>query len=88
MPSGGLAGQISLGVSASSVPREAIDAAAVCFDRAPKRSDAKLPPHVMVYFVMALALFGGEDYEEVALADNLIRAAQGRFRSYGQGCAG
>ena len=26
----------------------------------------KLPPHVMVYFVMALALFADDDYEEVA----------------------
>src|SRR6266567_5984232 len=31
-----------------------------------KRSDGKLPPHVMVYFVMALALFADDDYEEVA----------------------
>ena len=28
--------------------------------------DGKLPPHVMVYFAMALALFAEEDYEEVA----------------------
>ena len=31
-----------------------------------RRSDGKLPPHVMVYFAMALALFAEEDYEEVA----------------------
>jgi hypothetical protein len=35
--------------------------------RAAKRSDGKLPPHVMVYFAMALALFAEEDYEEVAV---------------------
>jgi Insertion element 4 transposase N-terminal len=35
-------------------------------DRAAKRSDGMLPPHVMVYFAMALALFAEEDYEEVA----------------------
>jgi hypothetical protein len=72
---GGLVDQISLGVLASSVPREAIDAAAARFDRVPKRSDAKLPPHVMVYFVMALALFAEEDYEEVLtrLAEPLAR---------------
>jgi Insertion element 4 transposase N-terminal len=34
--------------------------------RAQKRSDGKLPPHVVVYLVMALALFADEDYEEVA----------------------
>jgi hypothetical protein len=35
--------------------------------RAANRSDGKLPPHVMVYFAMALALFAEEDYEEVAV---------------------
>ena len=30
-----------------------------------QRKGGKLPPHVMVYFVMALALFAEEDYEEV-----------------------
>ena len=30
------------------------------------RSDGKLPPHVMVYFAMAMALFAEEGYEEVA----------------------
>ena len=28
--------------------------------------DGKLPPHVMVCFVMALALLADDDYEEVA----------------------
>lgn len=36
--------------------------------KAARRSDGKLPPHVMVYFVMGLALFAEEDYEEVATA--------------------
>ena len=31
-----------------------------------RRAGGKLPPHVMVYFVMALALFADDDYEEVA----------------------
>jgi hypothetical protein len=31
-----------------------------------RRSDGKLPPHVVVYLVMALALFADDDYEEVA----------------------
>jgi hypothetical protein len=63
---GWLADQVSLGVLASSVPREVVDEVVVAAGRAAKRSDGKLPPHVMVYFVMAMALFAEEDYEEVA----------------------
>jgi hypothetical protein len=63
---GRLTDWISLGVLASSVPRDAVDEAVAAAGRAAKRSDGKLPPHVMVYFAMALALFAGEDYEEVA----------------------
>jgi len=57
---------ISLGVLTSSVPRDSVDAAVVATGRQAKRSDGKLPPHVMVYFAMALALYADEDYEEVA----------------------
>ena len=60
------ADQVSLGVLASSVPRDVIDDVAVAAGRQAKRSDGKLPPHVMVQFVMAMALFADEDYEEVA----------------------
>jgi hypothetical protein len=63
---GRLTDWISLGVLASSVPRDAVDAAVAAAGKGAKRSDGKLPPHVMVYFVMALALFADEDYEEVA----------------------
>jgi Insertion element 4 transposase N-terminal/Transposase DDE domain len=63
---GWLADQISLGVLASSVPRDAVDEVVAAAGRAAKRSDGKLPPHVMVYFVMAMALFAEEDDEEVA----------------------
>jgi hypothetical protein len=63
---GRLTDWISLGVLASSVPRDAVDEAVMAAGRAAKRSDGKLPPHVMVYFAMALALFAEEDYEEVA----------------------
>src|SRR5262249_28647174 len=63
---GRLTDWISLGVLASSVPRDAVDAAVAAAGKGAKRSDGKLPPHVMVYFVMALALFAEEDYEEVA----------------------
>ena len=57
---------MSLGVLASSVPRDVIDDAVAAAGRQAKRSDGKLPPHVMVYFAMAMALFADDDYEEVA----------------------
>jgi hypothetical protein len=64
---------VSLGVLASSVPRDVVDEVIAAAGRQAKRSDGKLPPHVMVYFVMAMALFAEEDYEEVAarLTDTL-----------------
>jgi len=57
---------ISLGVLASSVPRDVVDEAVAAAGRGARRAGGKLPPHVMVYLVMALALFADEDYEEVA----------------------
>jgi transposase IS4-like protein/DDE family transposase len=67
VPAGGrLTDWISLGVLASSVPRDAVDEAVTAAGKGARRSDGKLPPHVMVYFAMALALFADEDYEEVA----------------------
>jgi hypothetical protein len=63
---GRLTDWISLGVLASSVSRDAVDEAIAAAGKGARRSDGKLPPHVMVYFVMALALFAEEDYEEVA----------------------
>ena len=57
---------MSLGVLAAFVPRDAVDDAVAAAGKRARRSDGKLPPHVMVYFVMALALFADEDYEEVA----------------------
>src|SRR5215472_7324498 len=63
---GRLTDWISLGVLASSVPRDAVDEAVAAAGKGAKRSDGKLPPHVMVYFSMAMALFADEDYEEVA----------------------
>jgi hypothetical protein len=56
---------ISLGVLASWVPRDAVDEAVEATGKAARRKGGKLPPHVMVYFVMALALFAEEDDEEV-----------------------
>ena len=63
---GRLTDWVSLGVLAASVPRDAVDDAIAAAGRQAKRSDGKLPPHVMVYLVMALALFADDDYEEVA----------------------
>jgi hypothetical protein len=57
---------ISLGVLASAVPRDVVDEAIETTGKAAKRAGGKLPPHVMVYFAMALALFADDDYEEVA----------------------
>jgi hypothetical protein len=64
---GRLTDWISLGVLASSVPRDAVDEAVMAAGKQAKRSDGKLPPHVMVYFAMAMALFAEEDYEEIAV---------------------
>src|SRR6516225_2192103 len=64
--SGVLTDWISLGVLASWVPRDVVDEAVAAAGRGARRAGGKLPPHVMVYLVMALALFADEDYEEVA----------------------
>jgi hypothetical protein len=56
---------ISLGVLASWVPRDEVEDAVEAAGKNAKRKGGKLPPQVMVYFVMALALFADEDYEEV-----------------------
>ena len=70
---GRLSDWISLGVLASWVPRNAVDEAVEATGKGAKRKGGKLPPHVMVYFAMALALFAGEDYEEtwVRLSETL-----------------
>lgn len=60
-----MADLISLGVLAGSVPRDVVDAAVAVRGRSARRAGGKLPPHVMVYFSMALALFADDDYEEV-----------------------
>jgi len=63
---GSLADWVSLGVLMSAVPRDVVDDAVAVTGKGARRAGGKLPPHVMVYFVMALALFADEDYEEVA----------------------
>jgi hypothetical protein len=58
--------QVSLGVLVNAVPRDAVDeAVAVCGVRE-KRSDGKLPAHVVAYLTLALCLFPDDDYAEVA----------------------
>lgn len=64
-PVGPFTDLISFGVLAASVPRDVIDTAVAAHGRSAQRAGGKLPPHVMVYFAMALALFGDDDYEEV-----------------------
>jgi hypothetical protein len=63
---GRLTDWVSLGVLASSVPRDAVDDAVAVTGKQARRRDGKLPPHVVVYLVMALALFADDDYEEAA----------------------
>jgi Insertion element 4 transposase N-terminal/Transposase DDE domain len=63
---GALTDLVSLGVLAAAVPRDVVDEAVAVTGRGARRAGGKLPPHLMVYFVMALALFADEDYEEVA----------------------
>jgi hypothetical protein len=68
---------VSLGVLASRVPRDAVDDAVEATGKGARRRGGKLPPHVVVYLVMALALFADEDYEEVA------ERLTGALRSWG-----
>jgi hypothetical protein len=63
---GRLTDWVSLGVLASWVPRDAVDDVVAGTGRVARRAGGKLPPHVVVYLVMALALFADDDYEEVA----------------------
>jgi hypothetical protein len=62
---GRLTDHVALGLLTSVVPREVVDAAVAAHGRQAKRSGGPLPPHVMLYFVMAMALFADEDYEGV-----------------------
>src|SRR5215475_8920807 len=72
---GRLTDWVSLGVLASWVPRDVVDDAIAVTGKGARRAGGKLPPHVMVYLVMALALFADEDYEEVAA--RLMQALRG-----------
>lgn len=50
----------------NAVPRDAVDEAIVVCGVREKRSDGKLPAHVVAYLTLALCLFPDDDYEEVA----------------------
>jgi hypothetical protein len=63
---GRLTDWISLGVLALWVPADAIDDAVEAAGKQERRRGGKLPPRVVAYLVMALALFADEDCEEVA----------------------
>ena len=57
MAGGRLTDWISLGVLASQVPADAVDDAVEATGRQAQRRGGKLPPRVVAYLVMALALF-------------------------------
>jgi hypothetical protein len=58
--------QVTFGVLVDAVSRDVVDeAVAVCGVRE-RRSDGKLPAHVVTYLTLALCLFPEDDYEEVA----------------------
>jgi hypothetical protein len=58
--------QVSVGVLVSSIPRDVIDVAVAARGVGAKRSDGKLPAHVVAYLTMGLCLFPDDDYTEVA----------------------
>lgn len=60
-----LVDQISLGVLTNSVSRDAVETAIGLHGKQPKRRGGTLPAHVMMYFVVAMALFANADYEGV-----------------------
>lgn len=58
--------QVSLGVLVNAVPRDLVDDAVAACGVREKRSDGKLPAHVITYLTLALCLFPDDDYEVVA----------------------
>ena len=58
--------QVSLGVLVNAVPRDAVDEAVAVCGVGAKRSDSKLPAHVIMYLTLGLCLFPDDDYTEVA----------------------
>jgi hypothetical protein len=58
--------QVTLGVLVNAVARDAVDDAVAVCGVGDRRSDGKLPAHVITYLTLALCLFPEDDYEEVA----------------------
>ena len=58
--------QVTLGMLVDSVPRDAVDDAIAACGVRERRSDGKLPAHVITYLTLGLALFPDDDYSEVA----------------------
>lgn len=58
--------QVSLGVLVNAVPRDLVDDAVAACGVREKRSDGKLPAHVITYLTLGLCLFPDDDYTEVA----------------------
>ncbi|HEX2806178.1 MAG TPA: IS4 family transposase, partial [Kineosporiaceae bacterium] len=58
--------QVTLGVLVNAVQRDAVDDAVAACRVREKRSDGKLPAHVITYLTLGLCLFPDDDYEEVA----------------------
>ena len=61
------------------MPRDVIDTAVAARGRSVRRAGGTLPPHVMVYFAMALALFADDDYEEVMTRLSEVLAGWGSW---------
>jgi len=59
-----ITGYISLGVLAKTFPRDRLQAALAATERTSRRQ-RKLPAHVVVYYVIALALYMQVSYREV-----------------------
>lgn len=58
--------QVSVGVLVCAIPRDVIDVAVAAHGVGARRSDSKLPAHVVAYLTMGLCLFPDDDYTEVA----------------------
>ena len=58
--------QVSLWVLVNAVPRDRVDEAVAVCGVGEKRSDGKLPAHVITYLTLALCLVPEDDYAEVA----------------------
>lgn len=58
--------QVSVGVLVCAIPRDVVDVAVAARGVGAKRSDGKLPAHVVAYLTMGLCLFPEDDYAEVA----------------------